>query len=252
MQRLLPIALLFLATCTGTDVGNPPRGELTRFDTTECKAPLGTPGDKGIQPVQEWMPDPRVYSGLACVLWKLENDTLHLRLVNHGDGCALDAQWKPRVLASEDGLDLQLARTECIEAGCLGCLYDLAFDVRVPEALRSMDELPLRVLGDTCHTDEPAVHHALRLPIGTTQQGAMCSYLYYNQFTTWLHARPGDPRAPCGSHDDVQSRDCVSGVCTEVEPARHLCLPACTSDSDCEPSDVTACIDGVCQLRDPH
>ena len=153
MRRWFSLALISLAACTGTDVGNPPRGELTRFDTTECKERLGSLANKGIQPVPGWMPDARVYSGLSCVLWELDGEALHLRLVNHGDGCGLDSQWKPRVLAREGGIDLQLARTECLEAGCFGCLYDLAFDLRVPEALRNMDELDLRVLGDTCHTD---------------------------------------------------------------------------------------------------
>lgn len=251
MRTLLALALLSLVACTGTDVGNPPRVELTGFDTSACKARLGAPGDKGIQPVQSWMPDARVYSGLSCLLWELDDDTLHVRLVNHGDGCGLESVWKPRALTHDGGIDLQLVRTNCIEAGCLGCLYDLAFDVRVPDAQLSRDVLQLRLLGDTCHTDEPSVHQTLALPIANQRSGAQCSYTYRG-ITAWSHASPGDPRVPCGSFDDLQSRDCVSGVCTEVEPGRHLCLPTCNNDTDCQPSDVTACIDGVCQLPASH
>lgn len=248
MSIRLALVLITLTACTGTDVGNPPRGELTGFDISACKPRLEAAGNKGVKPVQNWMPDARLYSGLSCVLWELDDDTLHLRLVNHGDGCGLDSQWKPRLLTRDAGLDLQLARTDCSEAGCFGCLYDLAFDVRVPSALRGLDELELRVLGDTCHTDQPAVHNTLRVPTAT-RQGATCSYTYQDGVTAWFHASPGDPRVPCGSFDDRESRDCVSGVCTEVEPSRHLCLPACSSDADCLPSDVTACSAGVCQLR---
>jgi hypothetical protein len=242
----LLFALLLLGACNGTDVGNPPRGELTHFDTSPCK---NDSFDKGIDPLPAWQPDPAVYAGLTCVLWESAGDQLRVRLTNHKDGCHVDSVWKPRVNTSAEGVELVLDNPRCIFAGCGNCIYDLAFDVRVSE-LQERDPLELRVLGNDCHDERP-VHHTLSLPRETRAQGARCSYTFEN-FSLLGESGSGGLHMPCGDVAPFGSVACSSGVCTEVSPGHRLCLAPCSADADCQPADVMACREGVCQLREEH
>ena len=240
---LLLLALGLLGACNGTDVGNPPRGELTRFDTSPCKK---DGFDKGIDPVPAWQPDPALYAGLTCVLWESTGDQLRVRLTNHKDGCHVDSVWKPRVNTSAEGVDLVLDNPRCVFAGCGNCIYDLSFDVRVPE-LQERERLELRVLGNDCHDERP-VHHALSLPPDTRAQGARCSYTFEN-FSLLGMSPSGTLHMPCGDLPQLGSVACSSGVCTEVSPGHRLCLARCSADADCQPEDVMECREGLCQLK---
>jgi hypothetical protein len=238
------LALSLLGACNGTDVGNPPRGELTRFDTSPCKKPSY---DKGTQPLPAWQPDPAVYAGLTCVLWETTGDQLRVRVTNHQDGCGLDKGWEPRVKTSAEGVDLVLENPTCSVARCGNCIYDLAFDVRVPK-LAERDPLQLRVLGSDCHDEQP-VHHTLSLPLATQASGASCSYTFEN-FSLFGMSSSGALHTRCGDTVESGSVACNGGVCTEVSPDKRLCLARCSTDADCQPEDVIECREGVCGLKE--
>jgi hypothetical protein len=241
MRTLLPLCVLLLA-CTGTDVGNPPRGGL---------APDST---KGVEPISAWQPDPAVYSGLSCLLWERDGGMLRVRVTNLQTGCEVHRVWKPRAVLSGDKLDLFLDNPECIVAGCGSCIYDLAFDVELGDAQQEAPELLLRLLDSDCGSaGERNVFYKLSLPIGAQQRGASCDYTFSTSsaFSAFIFklARPDSPRVPCGVWGTADRSTCQTGACTDVDPSSQLCLPTCSSDAECAPSDVTACVAGVCQLR---
>jgi hypothetical protein len=244
MRTLLLFSLLALfAACNGTDVGNPPRGGLTDFETSACKK---FSFEKGIDRLPAWQPDPELYAGLTCVLWDTSGETLRVRLSNHRDGCGLDHGWEPQARIDDTGVELLLDNPSCSIAACGNCIYDLSFDVQVA-ALQDRSELSLRVLGSECSGERP-VHHTLRLPLASQPSGAQCTYTFEN--FDLLGAMPqGALHTRCGDTALFGSVGCASGVCTEVSAKNRLCLAPCSSDLDCQPADVMTCSEGVCQLR---
>ncbi|HEX6245821.1 MAG TPA: hypothetical protein VFZ61_33080 [Polyangiales bacterium] len=237
--------LLSLVACSGTDVGNPPRGGITDFNTTACKR---ADSDKGLEPLPTWQPDPEVYRGLTCVLWETEGDVLRVRLTNHEAGCHENEGWKPRAELDDSRVDLILDNPKCVAAGCGNCIYDVAFDVRLGPAQRDAAALSLRILGDDCSGEAP-VHHTLELAGAARSSGARCSYTYEHGYDAFDHGSVGQLNSSCGMLDEPQPVACERGVCTPINDRNSLCLAACTTDADCQPAGLMACVDGVCRLR---
>jgi hypothetical protein len=249
------IALLVLActvACTGTDVGNPPRGGLSTFDTPGCKT-IAT-GDKGTQPpARVWLPDPATYGGLQCFLWDTtEEGKLRVRVTNYGAGCSSDEGWQPRAIErGAQEVDLLLESPECLSASCGWCIYDLLFELDAKWA--QQPELTLNLLQDPDCSDRPRRDSA-DLPLASKPSGAVCNYANPYALEDWAEKREqsGMERMPCAY------TACMAGLtCSAVESAGKyqmlkLCLASCTTDADCSAQGLMQCKAGTCQLADPR
>lgn len=246
LRSLFLLCLGAVAACTGTDVGNPPRGGLADFETPGCKH-----GDeaKALPPsVRGLALNDSAYAGLTCFVWQRSGEDLRIEVTNYAAGCGSDAGWKPSSRLRADGaLELVLDNPTCLSAKCGWCLYDLGFEVRDVGVMSQA--LEVHVLGDTCSDERSDL--AATLAIDDAASGVVCSYA--NKWALDWHAceleSTGQERMPCGVCREPGSTTCAAGLtCTEVEPEHSLCLASCSSDADCAPRDVLRCEDGVCRL----
>ena len=253
MRRLVNTLLLVqLVACTGTDVGNPPRGGLSSFDTPGCKS-VASP-DKGVDPpLYDWLPAEERYRGLQCFLWDRQDDgKLRVRVTNYADGCHANEGWRPRAIARDEReVDLVLENPGCVAAGCGWCIYDLLFVLDAK--LASQPTLSLNLLQDPDCGDQR--RDSVTLPLGEQASGVSCSYAnpYALDDWTFAHASAGKERMPCG-HSELGVSCAADLSCTEVDSGgryqnHKLCLASCQSDADCAPSELMRCKQGSCQLR---
>lgn len=253
MRRLVQaLFLLQLVACMGTDVGNPPRGGLSSFDTPGCKTIAN--GDKGADPpLYSWLPDDERYRGLQCFLWdRQDDDKLRVRVTNYAAGCHADEGWQPRAIArSAREVDLVLENRQCLSAGCGWCLYDLLFVLDAK--LAGQPTLSLNLLQDPGCGDQR--RDSVTLPLGEHASGVNCSYANPHALNDWTftHGAAGKERMPCGHSEPSVS--CAAGLsCTAVDSEgryqdHKLCLAFCQNDADCRPSELMRCKDGACQLN---
>ncbi|HTU62097.1 MAG TPA: hypothetical protein VMF89_26750 [Polyangiales bacterium] len=257
MRRFVNALLLVqLLACTGTDVGNPPRGGLSSFDTPGCKS-VASP-DKGVDPSRyDWLPDDERHRGLQCFLWDRQDDgKLRVRVTNYTDGCHADEGWHPRAIArGEREVDLVLENPGCVSASCGWCLYELLFVLDAKLTVQST--LSLNLLRDPDCSDQR--RESVTLPLGEHASGVTCRYANPYALNDWTFTHPasaGQERMPCGHSEPGAS--CAAGLtCTAVDSGgryqdHKLCLASCQSDSDCESSELMHCREGTCQLAAPR
>jgi hypothetical protein len=239
-SRLLALSLL--ASCLGTETGNPP---LIHWRGTPCK-PAGTRTkavtlqslDSSLARLDtDGAYDNPLYEGLNCIVWqRVDETTLRIDVTNYEDACGSDSSWTPSARLDDSGtLQLLLEDTKCQRAGCdSDCMFDFSYTVRVAD---STQDLPVRLTHEGCGY-EPNSRSAV-LPLSTRAQGAVCRHADF-------HVHAGTLRTPCQRRGIAVA--CESRlVCAEAGASEPLCLPPCSSDADCDP--LTQCQEAVCKLR---
>jgi len=252
MTRLAIVALVSavcaLASCTGTDTGNPP---VIDFGNSGCKKSTSS----ALQSVDKAMPDPR-YEGLTCLAWQhVDEQTVKIDLTNYEAGCEADKGWKPQAVVRDDGgLDIILQDDDCSQAKCGWCIYDLSFTVHVDKPLADGE---VRVYEAGCKEGAPHVKRAT-LALSSSSSGAVCNYANRNALFWTARGEVGGRRMPCTTETMAgqEAMSCDQGlVCSdlgesvpvEAANAGARCLLSCTVDADCE--ELTSCQDGVCKLK---
>ena len=239
-----------VAACAGgTETGNPGKdGTLVAFDASACKEEA--PVESGRS--QEALVTASEYDGLRCVEWDKGGDgELTVRLLNVNGGCSVP--WKGEAGVRDDGtLELRLVNPMCAVALCGWCIYDFTFTLRGAPAPA---ELPIEVGQVACPGKEPEWDPVIVLPADAGDSGVLCRYANQFAYDQQLgeQDRCGSKFGTCGDAGGF----CNSGtgptacrdnlVCTAADDANR-CLEPCTTDADCSPQAVSACIDGICRL----
>ncbi len=256
----LGLGMLSIASCNGTETGNPPL-VLDSFDTTGCKskenhASIKLPSialksvTKSDRQISEAAANEIRYSGRTCFVWeRADEETLEIALTNYAAGCGSSKVWEPEVELADDGsLNLRMENPSCSGASCGWCLYDLAFSVR----LRDMpDELAVKLLGSRCSGEAP-LQHQTTLKLSGESPGESCEYA--NKYALaercptlsddFLYKPCGEPGSLCGA-----PVTCPDGTqCSEVAEGDARCVPSCTSNADCAPYADTHCKEQLCLL----
>jgi len=239
-----------VAACAGgTETGNPDKGgSLVAFDASACKKEQAVESGRS----QEGLVSASEYDGLRCVEWERASDgLLTLRLLNVNGGCSVP--WKGEGRVRDDGsLELLLVNPKCAVASCGWCMYDFAFTLRGAPAPAA---LPIDVGQVACPGEEPTWDPGLVLPADAGDSGIVCRYANRFAYDQQLAERDGcgskfgtcgDEAGFCGgSGGPTVCRDDL--VCAPADDVTR-CLEPCTTDADCAPQAVSACIDGICRL----
>lgn len=253
-SRLLVLASVGVigaaAACEGgTETDNPRKdGTLVAFDASACKKEAAAESGRS----QEALVTASDYDGLRCVEWeKQTNGELTVRLLNVNGGCSVPWEGDARV-RDDATLELTLVNPSCAIARCGWCIYDFAFTLRgaPPPA-----GLPIEVGQVACPGEDPEWDPTIVLPDAAGDSGILCRYANQFAYDQQLSEqdRCGSKFGTCGD----QGGFCASGggpiacrdnlVCSPADDASR-CLEPCTTDADCTPQAVSACIDGICRL----
>jgi hypothetical protein len=237
-----------VACAGGTETDNPHKsGDLVAFDASACKTEAAETSGKSFEAVVATSE----YDGLTCLEWETKSGgVVSFRVLNLNGGCSVT--WSGDAVVRADGsLELLLTNTKCAVAACGWCLYDFQFDVRnVPP----LSGLPVRIGTIGCPGETPTFDHELSLPADAGPSGILCRYTNVSAYDQLLveHDRCGSQFGSCRDQDGFCKTDgapeCREGlVCTPAADSER-CLTPCTSDYDCSPGEVSACVDGICRL----
>jgi hypothetical protein len=229
MKRAL---LLALASCVGTDSGNPP---VLDSGSSGCH-------DQSYRinkaDMASYTPDSR-FRGLNCIVWERAEGELRLSATNIDAACGSEDGWRPYVARRGDGgLDLVVHDDECATAGCdSGCLYDVT--VTIPYERDLADSL-VRAYKNGCDDVDSQGFEMLQGSVAFSQtSGAICRYASYSKVA--ISGSTGQERGACD-----QDGACDPGnTCVNLGP-NTLCLRACQSDADCDA--LSRCDGTACQL----
>jgi hypothetical protein len=236
-----------VACAGGTETDNPRKdGDLVAFDASACKT---HPAEKSGQS-SEALVVASEFDGLSCLEWETQSDgVVTFRVLNLNGGCSVP--WTGDAVVEADGsLVLLLTNPMCAVAACGWCLYDFQFDVRnVPP----VSGLPVRIGTIACPGEAPSFDNELTLPEDAGAAGILCRYTNQYAYDQLLgeQDRCGSQYGTCGQaggfcgSEPTKCRDDL--VCVAADEAER-CLRPCSSNDDCSPRDVSACVDGICRL----
>lgn len=255
---ILLSGLSLVAACSGTDTGNPP---VIGFGNSGCHDQaygqgLHESASTGLilqsLDMPTLVPDAQ-YKGLTCLAWqRVDASSIRILLTNYESGCGSELGWVPKAELLDDGtLDLVLEDSDCSQASCGWCLYDLSFTIELKD--RAADG-PVRMSQRGCQVDALETKHAV-LALASQPSGAVCNYANSSALT-WKGGDDGSKRMPCGAATGAAGAvTCQAGLqCIDLgtQPAGDFsggarCLPSCSSDADCDA--LSSCQAGVCKLR---
>jgi hypothetical protein len=240
-----------VAACAGgTETDNPGKdGNLVAFDASACKKEA--PVESGRS--QEALVTTSDYDGLRCVEWEKQSDgELTVRLLNVNGGCSVP--WKGEAVVRDDGsLELRLVNPTCAVAHCGWCIYDFSFTLRgAPPAAG----LPVEVGQVACPGTDPEWDPVIVLPDDAGDSGILCRYANQFAYDQQLaeQGRCGSKFGTCGDQagfcttSGTGPTPCSDGLVCAATDDTTRCLEPCTTDADCSPRAVSACVDGICRL----
>lgn len=212
---------------------------VAEFRVNECGS--GTPSSKLLMDR-----DPQDYPNLRCVAWQRTDAKLSVDLINFQAGCGFqgwesDTLWKGGVREDASKLDFDVTWDFGSPNACGDCLHDFSFTL---EDIRGEDPLDMQVSVRDC-SDCDARTSSLTLPTDEHASGLTCSYLERRGFLGVPDARLGALNAP--SKDGA----CDEGLELIKVHDEEICVPKCSSDDDCHPSDALTCQQGKCVLSAP-
>lgn len=237
-----------VACASGTETDNPHKsGDLVAFDASACKKEAAETSGKSFEAVVA----ASEYDGLTCLEWETKSDgVVSFRILNLNGGCSVP--WSGDAVVRADGsLELLLTNTKCAVAACGWCLYDFEFGVRnVPP----LSGLPVRIGTIGCPGETPTFDHELTLPEDAEAAGVLCRYtksFAYDQLLAEQDrcgSQLGSCRDQAGFCKTEGAAQCRGDLVCAPTDDSNRCLTPCTSDDDCSPREVSACVDGVCRL----
>lgn len=239
--------VLSVAACGSSDkTGGSGGGPLVAFQGSACKKEAGT---------GQALTSQEAYAGLSCVRWSPGQDgALHVELFNFEGGCG--AEWKGESTLSDSGLELRVVNPECLLAACGSCIYDWAFDVRVP----SDADLTVSIVKDPCPGQQTPETEPVTLPLSTTSQGELCRYADWNALGWQASslATCGQAYMPCRTQNGMCSMgasttECEAGLtCADgAATSQGVCHAPCQGDGDCVPAGILTCQSGLCRPAKP-
>jgi hypothetical protein len=247
-ERIVTTVLIaWAAGCGGTETNNPidPSTPLVHFEGSACKKDAPD-GGGGLGESRQALMTASDYDGLQCIAWERgAAGKLSLQLINFRGGCSVT--WDGQAEVNADGrVDLRLINPSCQVAGCGWCIYDFRFEL---SGVEPRPDLPLRIGFVDCPSD-PTVRwdYDTSLHLGEAKEGITCRYGDRSALT-WLGQR-GKKNLLCGGSGGPCPATCADDLaCTPVDGVDDgRCLAPCTADTDCFPSSVMTCQQGVCRL----